>query len=314
MGGGLGGARRAGAEVQLALYLCLSVVEPADILLAMPWRPGQQPNRSLETPYDDIPDHLRDPIHRWIQGSLSASRELTRHVGLTLRLPLPDVWSNHGSAVNQMMAEVYGDDEFALNLLELILVTNYPSADPTELATILDAGHSAYRLSDDLHGVETRVLPEVKEQVQTVVAAAEAAPGEHLTAAWNAAYGRTSDPEKAYGRSIQAVEAAMKPVVSPKDDGTTLTKMILVMRDAPTKWQFALEDERATVPPKAKAADGVQVVVDLMRLLAYGQKQRHGQTDKVELNSEEQARTAVLVAAMLVQFCTSGTLRRVGDS
>lgn len=297
-------------EAQLALYVCLSVVEPADILLAMPWRPGQQPNRSLETPYDDIPDHLRDPIHRWIQGSLSTSRELTRHIGLTLRLPLPDVWSAHGSAVNQIMVEVYGDDEFALNLLELLLATNYPSADPTELATILAAGHSAYRLRDDYHGVEMRVLPEVKEQVQAVVAAAEAAPGEHLTEAWNAAYARTSDPEKAYSRSIQAVEAAMRPIVN----GTTLTKMIRLMHTAPSKWEFALEDERATVHPNATAADGVQVVIDLMRLLAYGQKQRHGGEDKVELNSEEQARTAVLVATMLVQFCTSGTLRRVGDS
>jgi hypothetical protein len=268
-------------------------------------------DRTLEAPYEDLPEHLHQHVMKWIYRQFSASMELTRSIALRLRIPVPDVPSNHGTAITKIMERANVDDEAALDLLEVMLESG--ALGPSQVAALeefLDEGHSAYRVNDGYSGLEMRVLPEVKEQVQAVVDAAAGSPGEHLAGAYNAAYGRTPDVERAYDRSIKAAEAALRPVISSKDSKATLTKMILAIRDAPQKWEFAVVDERDDPPQNAPAAEGVQVVVDMMRLLAYGQKQRHGEDGPVEVNTEAQARAAVMIAVTLVQWATTGVLRR----
>jgi len=87
--------------------------------------------------------------------------------------------------------------------------------------------------------------------------------------------------------------------------------MLLAISDAPQKWEFSIVDEREKPPANAPASDGVQVVLNMMRLLAYGQKERHGDDDDgpVEINTDDQARAAVMLATTLVQFAVGGAFR-----
>ena len=208
------------------------------------------------------------------------------------------------------MKMVMEDDDFALDVLEVMI--SKPAigvAQLRELDRLLSEAHSAYRLREDGRAIEMRDLPEVKEQVQAVVNAAADSPGEHLAAAYNSANGRTTDTEKAYARAIKAVEAAVRPIISPNDTAATLTKMIIAVRDKPAKWTFGLVDHRDAKSPSAPAADGIGVVLDLMRLLAYGQQERHGDSAPIVENTREEARAAVMVATTLVDWATTGTFR-----
>lgn len=278
----------------------------------MPWRPGQQRLHELETPYEDLPAHLYGHVRHWIENRLGSSSHLTQIVVLRQRLEVPPVRRNHGHVIGILMT-ASADPNDTLDLLELILEQG-PADASVELENILEQGYSAYRVRDDARGLEMRVLPEVLEQVQAVVDTVALAPGEHLAAAYNAAYGRVPDTERAYDRAIKAVEAALRPVISPRDSKATLTKMILALRDAPQRWEFALVDERDCPPPNAAGADGVALVLDAMRVLAYGQRQRHGQDGPVENNTDQQARAAVMIAMTLVQWANLGAFRPVrGD-
>jgi len=277
----------------------------------MPWRPGQQPDRTLEAYYDDLPDHLREHVVSWLQGTLSTSFGLTTKIAMDRRIVVSP--TNHGAALNQLMAHVQReDDQEVLNMVEDVLRLGGPAqTNPSVLTRTLTQGHSAYAVNDDRTGLEMRLHPEVKEQAQAVVDAAEEGVATHLTAAWNAAYGRTPDADKAYTRAIKAVEAALRPVISPTASGATLTRMINDMAAKPAKWSFAIADERPATARPAPGADGVEVVLDLMRLLAYGEKERHGTEGPVELHTAEEAQAAVMIAITLIQFVELGALVQV---
>ena len=60
--------------------------------------------------------------------------------------------------------------------------------------TCLTQGNSIYRVRDDCTGLELRVVPEIRQQVQAVVDAAAGSPGAHPAGAWNEAHGQMKTP------------------------------------------------------------------------------------------------------------------------
>lgn len=169
--------------------------------------------------------------------------------------------------------------------------------DAAELDEVLTQGNSIYRVRDDCTGLELRVVPEVRQQVQAVVDAAAGSPGVHLATAWNEAYGRNTDPVKAYSEAIKAIEAAAAPVVSPSNGKATLGTIIRDIGAKPAKWQLAI---------RPNDEGGVDEVRRMMKLLWEGQTSRHGGITPTQPETAEAARAAVLLAAVLVQFCVSG--------
>lgn len=86
-----------------------------------------------------------------------------------------------------------------------------------ELGRILDDAGSAYRINEARDGLEERVTPAVRDAVRQTIADAAAEPAagsaaDQLTTAWQAAYGRGPDPERAYSEAIKAVECAAHAV------------------------------------------------------------------------------------------------------
>src|SRR5207248_1978772 len=95
---------------------------------------------------------------------------------------------------------------------------------------------------------------------------------EHLRSAWANTYGRDPSPSKAYGDAVRAVEAAAKPVISPKNSRTTLGTLIRDIRAKPGKWTVTLV--------KGAGSAAVGVLVEMMDLLWQGQHDRHGTSDE----------------------------------
>jgi hypothetical protein len=268
------------------------------------WRPGQRGAKAgLETPYEDLPEHLEDHVHVWLSNYLASSVEATRYVALTYRIAVSDVRRYHTHACDTLLQFAYDEPGNALDMLETLLGSAY--FDPVkaaELGRMLTEANSAYALRPDGRGLEMRVLPETRSAVAAAVqqAADAGTVAEHLTEAWNSAFSRTPDPVKAYSESIKAVEAAAAPVVTPKNLKATLGTLLKDLESQRGKWVTVL----------ATGGEDVDAVVVMMRTLWTGQTSRHGGVKPTVGETQEAAQAAVFLAATLVQWFISGAIRR----
>lgn len=180
-------------------------------------------------------------------------------------------------------------------------LTSY--GDPDTLEALLAAANSAWRVNADWRGLERRVDPTVTTAVTATIRDAAAEPAGHLAAAWDATYGRRPDPDKAYAEAVKAVEAAACPAILPTSATATLGTVRDHLRDAPAKWELAL-------PGKDGAAGPSSLVVMMMTSLWEGQRSRHAGTPSSRRQDQTEAEAAVHLAATLVQWLTSGVLRR----
>jgi hypothetical protein len=201
--------------------------------------------------------------------------------------------------------------EFQLRTIRAILkhLSNPSAAD--DLEGILVRGHSGYAVRMDKLGLEFRVSPTVREQIEAAVEQSPEAINQLLVKAWNNAYGLEQHPDVAFMLAVQAAEAAVRKVISPDDGAGKLGKMIRACEAKPSKWAFAVTESRDYFDTgKDEPLDGIQAVIQLMRLLSYGQRARHPGEDS-DVNTVQQARAAVNAAVVLVMWSLDGTFRRV---
>jgi hypothetical protein len=268
----------------------------------MAWKPGQRgARRALEDPYEDVPLHLRQPLWNWISSGFQSiygeiDEERIQQVAIDLRIHMP-------STLPQQQLKVFldacnGDEAFMLDLVEAILERyGWDNRRALTLQNLLTSANSAYRVKESWDALEERVTPGVKELVQEVIDASGGSAGDHLTNAWNEAYGRKPDPVKAYSEAIKAVEAALAQRVSPQNGKQTLGTMIRDISAKPSKWKFIIGEG---------AIDGVDTMLHMMRTLWAGQTSRHGSSTPTRAETPEESRAAVHLAATLVQFGNSG--------
>lgn len=259
----------------------------------MAWQPGRRrAQRALEDPYEGVPAHLAQPLWDWIQRAMDFqySDERWRQVAIDLRVHV------QGRPQDYFAKQCEQSPDFMLDVVEALLERYGTSVDTKAwvLDDLLEAANSAYAVAEGGRALELRVAQGVKEVLREAVDAGQGSAGDHLTSAWNAAYGRQSDPTKAYAEAIKAVEAALAPHVSPQNPKQTLGTMIADVRNKPQKWKFVL-DASPTSP-------GVDVILGMMRSLWDGQTSRHGGASPTRLETPEEARAAVHLAAALVQF------------
>ncbi|WP_050671298.1 hypothetical protein [Luteipulveratus halotolerans] len=274
------------------------------------WRPGERKRQhALEGPFDGVPKHLVLPLYSWCEGRLAGKDDLLEELYVYLRIPgygytRSDLRKFLGAAATEPC-------HLLLDILEFLIEHSSRWSSPVapqsveDLDELLARGNSLFRVADDRSGLQMRVLPAVKDEVQKVVdSATDTSAGEHLAAAWGAAYARTPDPVKSYSESIKAVEAAMAQHISPQNNKQTLGTMIRNVSDKPTKWTCVL--------PSSDSSSGVQLVLALMTTLWKGQTSRHGGIDPTDHETPDEARAAVHLAATLVQLATSGAFRPSG--
>ncbi|MEU0032078.1 hypothetical protein [Streptomyces sp. NPDC006335] len=261
-------------------------------------------------PYDGVPRHLVAPLQEWVQGELESIPyrgddydEVERTICLRLRLD-----PTHGydqaltNATDADLLDVV-DALLAYRVERRITAPKHLS----RLDSILNEGGSAYRISDSLDGLEERVTPAVRNAIRQTVAdagttATTGSAADHLSAAWQNAYGRQPDPVRAYSEAIKAVESAAHSVVEPRNNKATLGSMLGELRTARHKFGTAL----VTAPGK----DPVLPVEEMMRALWEGQTSRHGAQTATVPETLDAARAATHIAATLVQLFVSGAVTR----
>ena len=268
----------------------------------MAWTPGGRARaRELEAPYPDVPDHLKPHLFLWIRQCFDQGYEFDYgrlgEVAIHMRIQILQ-----NDPLKFLAARCSESDEFMLDLTESILeLYGWDRGRAGALQSLLESSNSAYRVKNGWDGLEMLITPEVKEQVQEVVNAAKSSAGDHLREAWNEAYGRKPDPVKSYSESIKAVESALAPIVSPQNGKQTLGTMIRDVKAKPSKWGFDIPDGNV---------GGVETVLSMMQLLWEGQSSRHGGLNPTPAETVEEARSAVHLAASLVQFATGKHLRQ----
>jgi hypothetical protein len=103
--------------------------------------------------------------------------------------------------------------------------------------------------------------------------------------------------------TVRAVEAALRPVVSPRNGQATLGTLIRDLRSQSAVWELALVD-------KAGNPGSCLPLVDMMDQLWVGQRSRHGGGDSSRDQFQEEAEAAVHLGVLLVQWATQGVLRK----
>ena len=120
-----------------------------------------------------------------------------------------------------------------------------------------------------------------------------------LKEAWTDAYGINPRPSVAYAAAVVAVEIAALNVVPVNKPDPTLGDVITILDTQQKHWSLPFRDN--------EKAPRIEVLVKLMRLLWRGHSSRHGHPDYKDA-SDEEARGAVMLAATLVGWLSSGLL------
>jgi len=149
-------------------------------------------------------------------------------------------------------------------------------------------------------GLMERLPSEVNETVDSVASAGDRS-GEHLRSARVHLYGRGPNATEAYRDAVRAVEAAAKPVVTPKASLATLGSIKKALEDAPAgKFRFAIEPRRGNDPQGT--------LVAMLGLLYAGQHDRHGDPEAPISVSQQEAEAAFHLAVTLVHWFRSGVI------
>jgi len=180
-------------------------------------------------------------------------------------------------------------------------------SDTRELQTLLTEGHSIWRVSDSLDGLERRqdstVTAAAHRASDAAISSGRIAAAERLQNAWRHAYGLHPEPSRAFGEAILAVEAVAVPAIIPNEAGAHLGHVYGQLRTQSHLYELAITD-------KSGAPASVQPVTELVALLWHGHTDRHeGNVPSIPI-SQEAAEMAVHAAATLVQWFASGVVRR----
>lgn len=281
------------------------------------WRPL---SRRDDPTYDDLRTELtsglRHSLRRWVTRWFVASDptgllgpdyaiDLLERVARVLDLDLN--WRTPEHAFESLLNV---DDSTLLDVVDYLLGTvgEYSAASVAEeVDEYFAEARSAWRAveCDGVARLERRVSPTVRESAEAVMSSNERA-GQHLAEAWSYVYGRHSDASRGYHESVRAVEVALKPIVSPRNERTTLGTIIGHMEAAPSKWRVALGG--------GEEVDAVAVFINMLRLLWKSQIDRHGTDDDTVpfAVSDSEAEAALHLALTIVSWATAGAVRQGG--
>ncbi|MGL3198360.1 MULTISPECIES: hypothetical protein [Curtobacterium] len=270
------------------------------------WRPVI-PTGKEDALVEEFPGYLREAVFGWLQTVLGAEKRWVQaqrfidfqndaHVDIGFKSGGLIEW---GTVLQRLR---HLDDATFTNFLDHRLsVGYYPSGDIHPLERILSNGGSAWtviRWNRSKARLTARVPAGVRSAVGGVLSATDTA-SRKLQEAWVDAYGARPRASAAYSHAVVAVETAALSVISTGHPEPTLGNVISVLESSNPKWRLILRDN-----DKAPSAKSLAM---MLRTLWRGHESRHGRPDYEDATLEE-ARAAVILAATLVQWFTSGVV------
>lgn len=275
---------------------------------------------SYDALYEGVPDWMSESFWEWVQARLTRTQqheflpdyevflntELVRRIerGCRVRIPYQGVDLLKGMAVVRRAVEVAGAE---LRIADYLLSLQKSSQTADELELVLEESGSMWKVGERVSrfGLVRRVPEAVQSAVDQTIATSGHA-GQRLAEAWEATYGIDPTPSLAYSLAVKAVEDAAIPVISPKDTSATLGKINSQIRNT-GDWSLPLQREDEHAPTSA-------TLLSMMKMLWAGQADRHGGHHDPDLViTQEAAEIAVMTAATLVQWFTSGAVERRGS-
>lgn len=264
-----------------------------------------------ETVHESVPDWLLDSMTAWVTPSFDWSSgndlEGLRLFERRIRRQIP---GSTGSEKWRALSNTFPNEpDLLLELIDFQLHRvsadePYYQDDAAALDAILAEGGSAWTVaeSDGAYALERRLGAVTAAAASGVMAVADR-PSDHLKIAWTKAFGRSPDPSTSYLEAVKAVEAAVKPVISPNDEQATLGRMIGQMRAEVARYATVFDHERFS------ASEGV---LAMMEVLWKSQHDRHG-TDNEDTPihvDQPAAEAAVHLAVTLVEWFRSEAVLR----
>lgn len=282
----------------------------------MTWTPMGSDPRNPPALVDGVPAWMQRALKDWLRTQLfiyqmgmhprSNVHRVRKFDQMSQQdQPLANVFEDLG--FDALERELAYDEERYIHFLDyLVYVLSNDANGEIQIAileSILISSGSKWTVGtrNGLAGLEGRVPEGVQEAADAVMALPGNA-GSLLTEAWHAAFGVNPDHEKAYAKSVKAVEAAAIPVVSPNHTGATLGTVIGQMR-ADGNWKLAMAREHATHTT-------AQVLIGNMQALWTGQNDRHAGQPGYAPSTQAEAEAAVMLAVPLVQLFSSGAIAR----
>jgi hypothetical protein len=277
------------------------------------WQPLSRRLAGLapDEPSEDVSPQLHRTLQGWLQQLL---------VGVSPdRIVRPS--SDYGSEVRHIMLRLGSDvppwelaSDNILDAVDLALrMRRRVGSDGINMARLMDmliAANSLWRVAEQPDGhlsLERRVDKTVTAAVNEARRIAPAQAAQHLQAAWYAAYGHTPDPDKAFNESVRAVEEVACPLVQPnlaaQNRATLGTVIGELSNSAAHLWELALPETNGQ--PR-----DVVPLVGMLQALWQAQVSRHGGAPKSRRQDEDEARTVVPLAAVIVHWLTTSVLRR----
>lgn len=264
---------------------------------------------------EGFPGYLREAVFRWMKGELITSSSTLSvpsdrfidfqnalHTDVGFRANTRLFW------VDQVLPKLRGlsDADFT-NLLDYFAsLSNFYRIPTHPLEAVLSDGGSAWTVVrwNERHARLTKRVPDgVQAAVGSVLTATDAA-SKKLQEAWLDAYGTNPRASVAFAHAVVAVETAVLSVIPVPVTEPTLASVFSILEADVPKWRLVFRDSEQN--PGAKA------VATMLRSLWRGHESRHGRPDYADATLDE-ARAAVILAATLVQWFTSGVVKRVGD-
>lgn len=251
--------------------------------------------------YEGAPEWIRRRLLEWIRGNLYNDQRRRWYQGAVdeIELDLKVSFSGSGS---QLVSVCGHDERLLLNVVNWLLQHPDHRSDIRTVADVLSRGNSVWRVvgaESEVAHLERRVLRTLTDMAERAISASDAS-AEHLQNAWRDAWRIGGNPDYAYDQAVKAVESALKPIVSPRNDRTTLGTIIRDIETAPAKFSVRLE-------PNGEA-DGVATFLQSLKLLWQSQR-RHGETESAVGASSEQAQDAISLATVVVDWVQRGAFR-----
>lgn len=276
------------------------------------WSPlSHRVGGSGEVPLEEgVPDWLYPHLQGWLWRVLQHADE-----------PVKVLRPGHGltEAAQRVMLRVRSDrqpwlipadDPALLDAVDATLrwvsfdhhgFTSY--GDSASLEALLVSANSAWRVSATGQGLERRLDDTVTAAMTMALATANAEAADHLRLAWDAAYGRSPDPDKAYDEAVLAVEALACPLVCPANPRRSLGTVIRDLRSQHGQWQLAIGDSAGQPASPTR-------LTEMLAILWEGQS-RHGGSPNSRHQTLSEGRAAVHLAATVVQWLDDGILSRL---
>ena len=260
--------------------------------------------RPAEALYEGVPPHLEPSLIYYLQGKFdyrtpprngrSAMSDSFMHsVALRARVRAA-VDASRSDLMNSILRECLRDQDKFLDVLDAVLSFK-PDTYGGLASTLRDAG-SAWTVSADGASLERRVDATAREQFELATSPDDDATRE-LREAWAQTYGLAPNPSDAWDHAIKAVEAALWPLVVPKNPTATLGTIEKAIAAKPSKWSLALA---------SNSIGGVETLHALLKLV-WPNPDRHA-TGATRVPTQQEAEGVVQISVLIVQWVRAGML------